>query len=131
TASGPVPTRVYNRPGTYTPTLTVRDEWNASSEVFTLPAITITEPSGNVAPTAQIAFNCIALTCATSSAGSADPNAGDTISYLWDFGDGTATSTSSSPSHTYASPGPYTLTLTVTDGWGKYTTVTRVVTVSP
>ncbi len=131
TASGPVPTRIYNRPGTYTPTLTVRDEWNTSSEVFTLPAITITEPVDNDAPTAQIAFNCIALTCATSSAGSADPNAGDTISYLWDFGDGTATSTSSSPSHTYASPGPYTLTLTVTDGWGKYTTVTRVVTVSP
>ena len=61
TASGPVPTRIYNQPGTYTPTLTVRDEWNASSEVFTLPAITITEPSGNVAPTAQIAFNCIGL----------------------------------------------------------------------
>jgi PKD repeat protein len=130
TASGPVPTRIYNQPGTYTPTLTVRDEWNIASQVFTLPPITITEPSDNVAPTAQIAFNCIALTCATSSVGSTDPNVGDTISRLWDFGDGT-TSTSTSPSHTYAAPGSYTLTLTVTDGWGKYTTATETLVVSP
>ena len=124
-ASGPVPTKTYNRPGTYTPTLTVADEWNVTSTVFTLPPITITEPTNNVAPAAQIGSNCIALACATSSAGTADPNAGDTLSYLWNFGDGTATSTSSSPSHTYAAPGSYTLTLTVTDGWGKETTVSQ------
>lgn len=100
----------------------MRDEWNVTSAVFTLPTITIIEPPGNVAPTVAFATNCIALACATSSSGTADPNAGDTIIYLWNFGDGTATSTSTSPSHTYAVQGTYPITLTVTDGWGKATT---------
>jgi large repetitive protein len=130
TATGPVPTRTYNRPGTYTPTLTVRDEWGVSSAVFTLPAITITEPTNNQPPTVAFATQCIALACATSSAGTEDPNNGDTISYLWNFGDGTATSTSTNPSHTYAVQGTYTITLTVTDGWNKSTTVTHNVTMT-
>ena len=61
---------------------------------------------------------------------SADPNVGDTITYKWDFGDGSALGTSSSASHTFPAAGTYTLTLTVTDGWGKATTVTRSLTVT-
>lgn len=129
TATGPIPTKTYNRPGTYTPTLTVRDEWGVDSAVFTLPAITITEPGSNVAPTVTWNYNCIALACATSSAGTVDPNSGDTISYLWNFGDGT-TSTSASPSKTYATTGTYNVTLTVTDGWGKATTVAKTITLT-
>jgi PKD repeat protein len=62
--------------------------------------------------------------------GSADPNTGDTFSYLWNFGDGTPTSTSSAMSHTFPAAGSYTVTLTVTDGWGKAATTTRQVTVT-
>ncbi len=130
TSAGSIPSHYYTVPGTYTPTLTVRDEWNVTSTVFTLPPITIVAPPGNVAPVAVFATNCIALACATSSTGTVDPNTGDTISYLWNFGDGTATSTSTSPSHTYALPGTYTVTLTVTDGWGKATTITHSVTMT-
>ena len=42
-----------------------------------------------------------------SSAGSLDPDPGDTIRYQWTFGDG-ATSTAANPSHTYTVNGNYT-----------------------
>ena len=54
-----------------------------------------------------------------------DPNAhyvynlsfGSTLTYLWDFGDGT-TSTSATPSHVYSGTGPYLLCLSVDNGAG-------------
>lgn len=58
------------------------------------------------------------LTVQFSSAGSADPDPGDTISYRWTFGDG-ATSTAANPSHVYTSNGNYTAQLTVTDNTGR------------
>jgi PKD repeat protein len=72
--------------------------------------------------------NCTGLVCSFSGVGSSDPN-GDSITYLWNFGDG-ATSTSTSPSRTYAAAGTYTVTLTVTDWWGRTGTTTRQVTVA-
>jgi hypothetical protein len=42
---------------------------------------------------------------------------GDTLSYLWNFGDGTFGS-GSAVSHTYASAGVYTATVSITDGTG-------------
>jgi PKD repeat protein len=130
TGSGALPTFTYTAPGTFTPTLTVRDEYGLTSTVALSP-LTITEPAGNAAPSAVITPpTCVGLVCNLSGATSADPNTGDAITYLWDFGDATATSSSASPSHTYAAAGTYLVTLTVTDGWGKSTTVTRSVTVS-
>ncbi|GAA3768956.1 ThuA domain-containing protein [Plantactinospora mayteni] len=58
------------------------------------------------------------LTVQFSSAGSADPDPGDTISYEWTFGDGT-TSTAANPSKTYTSNGNYTAQLKVTDSTGR------------
>ncbi|MEV0564832.1 ThuA domain-containing protein [Dactylosporangium sp. NPDC050588] len=53
-----------------------------------------------------------------SSAGSIDPDPGNTISYLWTFGDGT-TSTAANPAKTYTANGNYTAQLKVTDNTGK------------
>ena len=128
--SGPLPTRTYTGPGTYTVTLTVKDEWGISSPVAT-QTVTITEPGGNLAPTPVINLpSCAQLVCNISGVGSADPNAGDTFSYLWDFGDGSATSTSSAPSHTFPTSGTWTVRLTTTDGWGRAKSITRDVTVN-
>ncbi|NNF05326.1 MAG: PKD domain-containing protein [Candidatus Eisenbacteria bacterium] len=49
-----------------------------------------------------------------TSDGTYDPN-GDSVTFLWDFGDSTANSTDPNPSHTYADPGTYVAWLYVTD----------------
>ena len=129
TGSGPVPTRTYATANTFNVTLTARDEYGLTA-TRTLP-VTITEPVGNVAPTAVInPPSCSLLVCNFSSLGSADPNVGDTISRRWDFGDGGGTSTATSLSRTFPVAGTYLVTLTVTDGWGRPTIATLSVTVA-
>jgi PKD repeat protein len=129
TGTGPVPTRTYTAKNTYTVTLTVTDEWGIASAPVS-QTVTIAEPSGNVAPVpVSNPPACSGLVCNFSGVGSADPNTGDTFTYLWDFGDNTATSTATAPAHTFVNPGTYTVKLTTTDGWGKSAFVTRTVTV--
>ncbi|MGA9761364.1 MAG: PKD domain-containing protein [Gaiellaceae bacterium] len=53
---------------------------------------------------------------------------GSTLTYLWDFGDG-STSTDTLPSHSYAAPGTYTVTLTATDETGLTDEVSKTYTV--
>lgn len=54
-----------------------------------------------------------------SSAGSADPDPGDVITFAWDFdGNGTTDSTAPNPSFTYTGNGNYTARLTVEDSEG-------------
>jgi len=129
TAAGPLLTRTYTAANTYTVTLTAMDEWGATAT--TTGTVTITEPAGNAAPNPVInPPACSGLSCNISGVGSADPNTGDTFTYLWDFGDGTPTSTASAMSHVFPAAGTYTVTLTVTDGWGKSKSATRDITVS-
>jgi large repetitive protein len=72
--------------------------------------------------------NCQGLTCAVNSQGTIDPNAGDVITYSWNWGDNTPVSTGATPTpHAYAAAGSYTITLTTTDGWGNIATTTRAV----
>jgi large repetitive protein len=125
-ATTPVPVKTYTGPGTFTPTLTVKDYWGATN-TLTMPPLTITMPPGNTAPVPTFITSCVALACGTSSTGTVDPNTGDTIAYSWNFGDGTPVSTSTSPSHTYAAQGTYTITLTTTDGWGNAASLSKVV----
>jgi glucose/arabinose dehydrogenase len=59
------------------------------------------------------------LTVNFDGSGSADPNAGDTLTYLWDFGDGaTATTTTPTVSHTYTTVATRTASLRVRDNRG-------------
>ena len=119
----------YTSPGTFTPILTVEDEWGLTHSV-TLAPVTIVEPAGNQAPTAVITTpTCVGLVCNFSGATSSDPDDEDTRTFLWSFGDG-GTSTSTGPSRTFVAAGTYEVTLTVTDGWGNSSTATRTVTVS-
>ena len=60
------------------------------------------------------------LTVQFSSAGTRDPDAGDQLTFAWDFqSDGTIDSTAPNPSFTYTVAGNFTAQLTVTDTSGK------------
>ncbi|MGE3590243.1 MAG: PKD domain-containing protein, partial [Ilumatobacteraceae bacterium] len=129
--SGPVPTKTYTAPSPvdgYVVTLTVTDEWN---EIATVQqTLTIVTPTGNLPPVPVInPPSCADLSCNFSAVGTEDPNDGDTVSLVWDFGDGTPTSTSTSLSHAFPAGGTYLVSLTATDGWESADTTTFEITV--
>src|SRR6202008_856034 len=51
------------------------------------------------------------------TATASDPD-GDTLTYDWDYGDGSAHSATQNPTHAYATAGTYTAKVTVSDGKG-------------
>jgi glucose/arabinose dehydrogenase len=85
--------------------------------------IAAAQPPNN-APTAAMTANPTAgtapLTVTFDGSASSDPDAGDTLTYMWDFGDGTSSleTTSASTTHVYSTPGAFTATLTVRDSHG-------------
>ncbi|WNG86274.1 PQQ-dependent sugar dehydrogenase [Mycobacterium sp. ITM-2016-00317] len=70
------------------------------------PSAVITAGRDNGLPPLAIDF---------SSAGSTDPDPGTTLTYAWDFGDGT-TSAEANPTRVFSTNGSYLVTLTVSDG---------------
>lgn len=84
----------------------------------------------NRAPTAVAAANPAAglapLTVNFSSAGSLDPD-GQSITYDWDFGDGSPHSTAANPTHQYTADGAYVARLTVRDPLGLIASATVTV----
>ncbi|CAN5309778.1 hypothetical protein BH10BAC1_BH10BAC1_01610 [soil metagenome] len=107
------PSHTYSATGTMTVCLT------ASS--FLCGADTLCKP----VTVTGTPLSCLALFNIADDTLNPDPNAhyvynlsfGSTLTYLWDFGDGT-TSTSATPSHVYAGTGPYLLCLGVDNGAG-------------
>ena len=101
--------------------------WGGSGAIrsFTYSGATNAPPTAKAAATPTSGTPPLAVSF--SSAGSSDPD-GDTLSYSWDFGDGTPRSTAANPSHTYTTSGNYAAQLTVSDGKGN--TDTETVTVS-
>jgi PKD repeat protein len=108
------PSHTYGSAGTMTVCLTTNSSLCSNSDTLCLP-VTV---SGSLA-------SCVALFNIADDTTSSDPNAlyvynlsyGATLSYLWDFGDG-STSTLAAPSHVYSGTGPYNLCLTVDNGAG-------------
>ncbi|MBA6316588.1 PKD domain-containing protein [Cellulophaga baltica] len=118
TATTANPSHTFTTAGTYNVTLTVTDDGTpalSSSEV-TL-TITVTAPA-NQAPTAvassDVTSGEASLAVQFTGDTSSDPDAGDILTYTWDFGDGT-TATTANPSHTFTTAGTYDVKLTVTD----------------
>ncbi len=104
TSSLPNPSHTYNSQGTYTTSLTVTNVNGCSSTYTRQVTITV-----NPDPTfhTDITTGCPPLPVSFfSHAGTG------TVSYLWNFGDGT-TSTQAHPTHTYQMAGTYTPSLTV------------------
>jgi glucose/arabinose dehydrogenase/PKD repeat protein len=73
--------------------------------------------------TAAPPFGALPLTVDFSSSGSSDPD-DNTLTYTWDFKDGTPIVTSANPVHTFTTAGTYQVELTVDDGNGGTDTTT-------
>jgi PKD repeat protein len=90
--------------------------------------------TGNInrAPTAEVVANPtsgpLPLTVDFDGSGSSDPDAGDTLSYRWNFGDGSPTQTTTAPrtSHKYSTNGTYTASLRVRDSHGALSDPAKV-----
>ena len=87
-------------------------------------------PISNHAPTASFTADPVSgtspLDVSLDASGSSDPDEGDTLSYAWNFGDG-STGSGVSVSHTFQDPGSFTVTLTVTDSHGLSDTKTLTI----
>ena len=107
---------------TYSVSLTLTDN-DGGTTVITNPVTTV----ANLAPTADFTSVVDRQDATFDGTTSADPD-GTVVSYLWDFGDGSATSTAAKPSHHFPAVATYNVTLTVTDNDGTTGTVTKPVT---
>ena len=111
------PTFIYSEPGTYSVTLSVKNDIGTDSTTKT-GYITVTPPPG--APEADF-ISDTQSGVAPLTVKFADISTGASpLSYAWDFtNDGTTDSNLASPSFTYTTAGSYTVRLTVTNSVGS------------
>jgi PKD repeat protein len=118
----------YATPGAKTFVMRVTDN-NILVPGVTTDAKTITVAQANRPPTASFDFNPSSPFVGDDvlfASDVSDPD-GDTLTFSWNFGDGTPAGTTRNPIHTFASAGSMPVTLTVTDPSGESDTATREV----
>ncbi|MGO2313877.1 MAG: PKD domain-containing protein [Brachybacterium tyrofermentans] len=123
TSAGQIVSHAYAEAGDYTVTLTVTDDQDGTAEVTKLVSVVHADP------TAQFDASSSARTVDVDAGGSVAVD-GATLSYEWDWGDGTATSAGQNASHVYTEDGSYEITLTVTDSLGSTHSTTQSVSVT-
>lgn len=107
------PSKLYSVPENYTITLKLTNDKGCSNVITKPNYVNIAD---GVAP--DFTNNQPALCSVPVSVNFTNNSTGPgSLSYLWDFGDGT-TSTAPNPSHTYTSNGKYTVSLTSTSNLG-------------
>jgi serine protease len=125
TSSDTDPTHVYAVANTYTVTLRVTDNGDASRSVSSSVIVASTD---NRKPTAAFtAPSCTAGAPCRFDDASTDSD-GTVVSRQWEFGSGTS-SNEANPSHTFEAAGTYTVTLTVTDDSGASSSIAQDVVV--
>jgi len=124
--AGVAPTHAYATAGTFTVTLTVNDGTANSTAATATVTISNQAPVANAGgPYAGVRNQAITFSGAVSN----EPD-GDTLTYSWDFGDGSPAGSGVAPTHAYATTGTFTVTLTVNDGTVNSTAATATVTIS-
>jgi PKD repeat protein len=122
-ASGAQATHSYAAAGSYSITLTVKDDDGASDS----RSNTVTVSMPNQVPLADFTVTCDGLDCSANATGSVDPD-GEIVGYHWDLGDGTSAA-GAAISHGYGEAGTFRLTLTVEDDEGATAASSLTVTV--
>lgn len=107
--------RIYEKGGTYTVRVTVDDGkgTSCSTSMATTVVKVNTRPIAMLKPSDAC---CVGVESMFDASGSTDPD-GDSLSYSWNFGDG-STATGSRASHVYNKAGNYRVMVTVDDGSG-------------
>ncbi|MCW3986207.1 MAG: PKD domain-containing protein, partial [Candidatus Bathyarchaeota archaeon] len=119
----------YTDNGTYTVTLTVTDDDGATATASSTKTVSNRPPIASFTESAETVYT--GETIYFNASDSYDPD-GTTVSYFWDFGDGT-NATGVTVDHSYADDGNYTVTLTITDDDGatSSTSSTKIVLNTP
>jgi len=115
---GTVVTHKYEKGGKYYATLSLTDG-RVCGDGMAAPVSTdgtsVAVNSPPVAKLAKIDPVCVDTKALFDATGSYDPD-GDSLVYMWDFGDGTKAEGNAKESHVYKKGGNYTVKVTVSDG---------------
>jgi len=115
TSTAQNPIYAYTAAGTFTATCVVTD--SGAPAMTAQDTIEIVVTTGNSAPELTVGANPTAGNSpldVTFTAVGNDPDF-DTVTYEWDFGDGSSTTSVQNPTHQYTADGNYTATCTATD----------------
>jgi len=113
-ATGMVVDHAYTSLGTYTVTLTVKDNDGATGTATATKTVVNRPPVASFTESATKVYTGTVIYFDASGSYDLD---GTILKYFWDFGDGT-NATGVTLGHSYADDGNYTVTLTVTDNDG-------------
>lgn len=103
------PAHTYQGEGSFSVRLVVTDLYGCKDSI--VKSILIPKP------TVDFVINKVEL-CTSDPAIFTNQSAGISLTYVWDFGDGSQTSTAVNPTHLYVLPGSYTVTLSGTNSFG-------------
>jgi PKD repeat protein len=114
TANGNPATHKYTSANSYLAVLNVTDGQGNSAQSSQTINVSVQNPSVTLNPSSVSSRNNKSL---SFSADASDP-AGKTLTYQWDFGDGTVQAGTNAASHSYSSNGTYIVKVTVDNGDG-------------
>jgi PKD repeat protein len=120
TSADQSPSHTYAQPGTYTVTLIVTGPGGTSNAKATLSATQPIQPP-KAAFTQDQNSGPAPLTVQFTN-----QSTGESLTYNWEFGDGSPAGSEVNPQHTFANPGNYTVTLTVSNTGGKDSAQTQI-----
>ena len=121
----------YKRAGSFTPTLSVKDNLARISSKFFGPTINVNGVSNSPpSPSFKWAQTSFSPTLKVQFTDTSSDDEGPLVAWNWNFGDN-QTADVQNPEHIYADPGKYRVVLTVTDSGGLQVSGTIEITVAP